>query len=175
MAHLRQRSRLARSCTKVVGECFIAARSTSLGVLQRAHLAVYHPSKPSNKFKVTVAKNDTHRDLTVLAHEIPATEYYDFDVSKRTFKAGDNTTALGFPSFGPGDKINVRYGSITSLPTKSAVPLIEVTQKLSQGMSGGPLLDEDGAVAGINHKGGPSEARDFAVHIKALTDWLSGS
>src|ERR1700758_1880412 len=38
LAHLRQRSRLARSCTKVVGGCFIAARSTSLGVLQRAHL-----------------------------------------------------------------------------------------------------------------------------------------
>ena len=38
LAHLRQRSRLARSCTKVVGGCFIATRSTSLGVLQRAHL-----------------------------------------------------------------------------------------------------------------------------------------
>src|ERR1700758_4753624 len=37
LAHLRQRSRLARSWTKVVGGCFIAARSTSLGVLQRAH------------------------------------------------------------------------------------------------------------------------------------------
>src|SRR4051812_46728390 len=37
LAHLRQRSRLARSCTKVVGGCLIAARSTSLGVLQRAH------------------------------------------------------------------------------------------------------------------------------------------
>jgi len=37
LAHLRQRSRLARSCTKVVGGCFIAARSTSLGVLHRAH------------------------------------------------------------------------------------------------------------------------------------------
>ena len=133
------------------------------------------PHSISNKFKVTVAKNDAHRDLAVLSHEIPATEYYEFEISKRTFKAGDNTTALGFPSFGPGDKINVRSGSITSLPTKSAVQMIEVTQKLSQGMSGGPLLDEDGAVAGINHKGGPSEARDFAVHYKALTDWLSGS
>src|SRR5438094_3067079 len=30
--------RLARSCTKVVGGCFIAARLTSLGILQRAHL-----------------------------------------------------------------------------------------------------------------------------------------
>ena len=138
-------------------------------------IAVYHPSKTSNKFKVTVAKNDAHRDLAVLAHEIPVTEYYEFDISKRTFKVGDNTTAIGFPSFGPGDKINVRSRSITSLPTKSAVPMIEVTQKLSQGMSGGPLLDDDGAVAGVNHKGGPGEARDFAVHVNALTDWLSKS
>jgi RNA-directed DNA polymerase len=138
-------------------------------------VAVYHPSKPSNKFKVTVAKNDTHRGLAVLANEIPATEYYELDISKRTFKAGDNTTALGFPSFGPGDKINVRSGLITSLPMKSAVPMMEVAQKLSPGMSGGPLLDEDGAVAGINHKGGPSEARDFAVHVGVLIDWLSRS
>jgi hypothetical protein len=35
---LQQRSRLARRCTKVVGACFIAARLTSLGVLQRAHV-----------------------------------------------------------------------------------------------------------------------------------------
>jgi RNA-directed DNA polymerase len=88
---------------------------------------------------------------------------------------GGLSTAIGFPGFGPGDKINVRTGSISSLPTKSAVPMIEVTQKISQGMSGGPLLDDDGAVAGINHKGGPSEARDFAVHVSALIDWLSKS
>ena len=82
-------------------------------------IAVYHPSKTSNKFKVTVAKNDAHRDLAVLAHEIPVTEYYEFDISKRTFKVGDNTTAIGFPSFGPGDKINVRSGSITSCPRRA--------------------------------------------------------
>jgi hypothetical protein len=36
LVHLRQRSRLARSCTKVVGGCFMAARLASLGVLQPA-------------------------------------------------------------------------------------------------------------------------------------------
>ena len=123
-----------------------------------------------------MAQHRLHHALHVVGqHEIAATEYYEFDISTRTLKAGDSTTALGFPSFGPGDKINVRSGLITSLPVKSAVPMIEVAQKLSPGMSGGPLLDEVGAVAGINHKGGPTEARDFAVHVKALTDWLSGS
>ena len=50
--------------------------------------------------------------------------------------------------------------------------MIEVTQKLTQGMSGGPLLDLNDTVTGIIHKGGPDEGRDFAVHIKVLEDWL---
>jgi RNA-directed DNA polymerase len=144
-------------------------------VAKATEIEVYHPSKPSNKFKASVLKYDAGRDLAILAHEIPTTEYYELEISKRTFKVGDNMTAIGFPGFGPGDKINVRSGSISSLPTKSAIQMIEVTQKLAQGMSGGPLLDEKGAVAGINHKGGPSEARDFAVHVSVLIDWLSKS
>lgn len=144
-------------------------------VEKATEVEIYHASKPSNKFKASVLKHDPHRDLAILAHEIPATEYYELNISKRAFKAGDNVTAIGFPGFGPGDKLNVRTGSISSLPMKSAVPMVEVTQKISQGMSGGPLLDEDGEVAGINHKGGPGEARDFAVHVSALTEWLSKS
>ncbi|SOC40023.1 hypothetical protein SAMN05892877_106341, partial [Rhizobium subbaraonis] len=49
---------------------------------------------------------------------------------------------------------------------------IEVTQKLTQGMSGGPVFDDNDLVAGVIHKGGPDEGRDFAVHIDALTAWL---
>lgn len=77
-----------------------------------------------------------------------------------------------YPDYGPGDSLNVRSGHISSFKEKSAVQLIEVTQKLTQGMSGGPLLDDDGRVAGIIHKGGPQEGRDFAVHINALIAWL---
>ena len=144
-------------------------------VAKATEIELYHPSKPSNKFKANVLKHDADRDLAVLEHEVPTTEYYELEISKRALKAGDSMTAIGFPGFGPGDRINVRSGTISSLPTKSSVPMIEVTQKLAQGMSGGPLLDEDGMVAGINHKGGPSEARDFAVHISALIEWLSKS
>jgi hypothetical protein len=46
LAHLRQRRRPARSCTKVVGGCFMAARSTSLGVLQREHWISSHGKPP---------------------------------------------------------------------------------------------------------------------------------
>jgi len=62
---------------------------------------------------------------------------------------------------------------VSSLPIKHGVKLIEVTQKLSQGMSGGPLLDSENAVVGVVHKGGPSEERDFAIHIEELNAWLT--
>ena len=78
-------------------------------------------------------------------------------------------TAVGYPGWAPGDPLNVRPGFVSTITVKSAVQLIEVTQKLSQGMSGGPLLDANNAVAGIIYKGGPNEARDFAVHIRS---WL---
>jgi RNA-directed DNA polymerase len=133
---------------------------------------VYHPSKPSNKFKVKVAKRCEHRDLAILEHYIADTEYYEMDRSHNVISIGDEVTAVGYPSYGPGDKINVRSGTVSSLPIKSAVQMIEVTQKLSQGMSGGPVVDGNLAVVGVIHKGGPYEGRDFAVHIKVLNEWI---
>jgi hypothetical protein len=84
-------------------------------------------------------------------------------------------TAVGYPSFGPGDRLNVRDGNVSSLPVKHGIQYIEVQQKLSQGMSGGPVLDGNDAVVGIVHKGGPGEPRDFAIHIDVLNVWLAGA
>jgi RNA-directed DNA polymerase len=84
-------------------------------------------------------------------------------------------TAVGYPGFGPGDRLNIRDGNVSSLPVRHGVQLIEVQQKLSQGMSGGPLLDPYDAVAGIVHKGGPSEPRDLAIHIDELNAWLASA
>lgn len=133
---------------------------------------VLHPSKHANTFKATVCKCDEHRDLAILDHQIPATEYFELEPIARVIATGDPMTAVGYPGWAPGDPLNVRPGVISTLTVKSAVQLIEVTQKLTQGMSGGPLLDANGSVAGIIHKGGPNEGRDFVVHIKVLEDWL---
>jgi len=133
---------------------------------------VFHPSKHANKFKATVLKRHKHRDLAILDHRIPATEYFELDPVSHTIATGDPVTALGYPDWAPGDRLNIRPGFVSTLTVKRAVQLIEVTQKLTQGMSGGPLLDANYAVAGIIHKGGPAEGRDFAVHLKELEDWL---
>jgi RNA-directed DNA polymerase len=150
-----------------------------VGLVTAAHcvegvneVSVLHPSKPANTFKATVRTRHEHRDLAILDHQIPPTEYFELDPGSRAIATGDPMIAVGYPGWAPGDPLNIRPGFVSALTVKSAVQLIEVTQKLTQGMSGGPLLDVNDAVAGIIHKGGPSEGRDFAVHIKVLEDWL---
>lgn len=150
-----------------------------VGLVTAAHcvnevddLVVYHPTKPSNKFKVTVVERCNYRDLAILEHHIADNEYFQMDRSHHVVSIGDEVTAVGYPSYGLGDKINVRLGTVSSLPIKSAVQMIEVTQKLAQGMSGGPVIDGNHAVVGVVHKGGPQEGRDFAIHIKVLNDWI---
>ncbi|MER9164257.1 reverse transcriptase domain-containing protein [Mesorhizobium sp. M0227] len=151
-----------------------------VGLVTAAHcvegvdeIEVYHPSKFANRFTATVLKRDKHRDLAILGHAIPTTEYFDFERSTHAVAVGQELIAVGYPSFGPGDRLNVRDGKVSSLPVKHGVKLIEVTQKLSQGMSGGPILDSNDAVAGVVHKGGPGEGRDFAIHVEVLNDWLA--
>jgi len=134
---------------------------------------VYHPSKRSNVFAAKVLKRDQDRDLAILGHTIPITDYFEVERSASAVSVGHELTAAGYPSFGPGDGLNVREGKVSSIPVKHGIKLIEVTQKLSQGMSGGPLLNDSNAVVGIIHKGGPDEERDFAIDIDVLDAWLA--
>jgi len=161
-----------------------------VGLVTAAHcvdgaseIEVFHPLRTSNRFKVDVKHLCSHRDLAILEHSIASTEYFELGANTGSPTIGTVTLAAGFPTYGPGDRLNVRRGSISSLMTRSAVPLIEVSQMLGQGMSGGPLMNEDHEVLGIIHKGGPvayvaedlsvSPQRQFAVAISELKAWVS--
>lgn len=142
-------------------------------VADLSEVEIFHPSKHANTFKTQVARIDKDRDLAVLAHSVPSTEFFELSCSTSPVAVGDAMTAIGYPSWGFGDPLNVRPGVVSALTVKSGVQLIEVNQKLSQGMSGGPILDAAGEVIGIIHKGGPTEGRDFAIHIDVLLEWLA--
>ncbi|MGY4398617.1 RNA-directed DNA polymerase [Sphingomonas sp. UYAg733] len=135
---------------------------------------LHHPSRPSNTFKVEIAHYSKQRDVAVLSHAIPATDYYELAESIIAAVTGDSVSAIGFPDFGPADKINVRGGTVSSTTKKSGIQLFEVNFKLAQGMSGGPVVNDQDAVVGITHKGGPHEPRDFAIVIAELRKWIDG-
>lgn len=138
-----------------------------VGLVTAAHcvagvkeVTIHHPSRPSNKFKVTVANFSKHRDLAILAHTIPTTEFYELSKSPTAAVTGDPILAIGYPDFSPADKVNLRTGTVSSTTIKSLIKLLEVNFKFIQGMSGGPVVDANDQVVGIIHKGGPKEKRD---------------
>jgi RNA-directed DNA polymerase len=178
-ADIRERAVWVVENGEIQGTCFFLK---GVGLVTAAHcvgdvkeVEVLHPSKHANKFKATIRKLDKDRDLAILDHKIPTTEYFELDLVPNAVVIGDPVIAVGYPDWGPADPLNVRPGVVSTLTVKHGVLLIEVTQKLAQGMSGGPLLDANDTVAGIIHRGGPSEGRDFAVRIKVLEDWLKES
>ncbi len=152
-----------------------------IGLVTAAHCVegvkeafVHHPSRPSNKFKVSVDRYSKHRDLALLSHQIPDHEFYLLAKSTTAASIGDPVTAIGYPEFGPADRANFRHGMVSSTTTRSLVRLFEVNFKLTQGMSGGPIIDNSDAVVGVIHKGGPLEGRDFAIVIEELYKWIAG-
>jgi RNA-directed DNA polymerase len=134
---------------------------------------IHHPSRRSNKFKVSVTHYSKHRDLAILAHTIPRTDFYELSKSPTAAVTGDPVVAIGYPDFGPADNVNIRNGTVSSTTTKSLIKLLEVNFKFIQGMSGGPVIDANDQVVGIIHKGGPEETRDFAIVIAEFDSWIA--
>lgn len=151
-----------------------------IGLVTAAHCVkgatavdLLHPSKHATLFKAKVLHLHEHQDLALLDHTaIPVTEYYELDASATSPVIKEQVTAVGYPSWAPGQSLNIRPGTVSLLMPKSGVQMIEVTQQLMQGMSGGPLLNSDGEVAGIIHKGGPDEGRQLAIQLSVLAEWL---
>lgn len=141
-----------------------------------AEVEVLHPSRHKTKFIAKVLHYDDRRDLAVLDHtKIPATEFYELQPAGKAAPVGEAVLALGYPDWGYGDRLNIRPGEISVLLVRSAVQLIEVTQQLTQGMSGGPIVNVAGEVVGIIHKGGPDEGRQLAISFSELEASLLAS
>lgn len=160
------------------GTCFFL---NGVGLVTSAHcvegamtVQVLHPTRHTTKFPAAILHRCEDRDLAILdtAH-IPHSEFYEMDTATNIPKSTEPVLALGYPSWGLGERLNIRSGSVTILTRKFGVQLIEVTQQLSKGMSGGPILDNSGKVIGIIRSGGPSEPRQFAVDVREIKGTLS--
>jgi len=147
-----------------------------VGLITAAHcvkgvteVEVLHPSRHTTKFVAKVLHRDEDRDVALLDHTgIPETEFYELEPAAKAAAVGDPVVALGYPSWGYGDRLNVRSGNVTVLLARHAVQLVEVTQQLAKGMSGGPIVNFAGEVVGITHKGGADEERQLAINLSEL-------
>jgi S1-C subfamily serine protease len=147
-----------------------------IGLVTAAHcvkgvteVEVLHPSRHTTKFTAKVLHYDEDRDVALLdSSSIPATEHYELESAPVAAAMAEAVTAVGFPDWGLGERLNIRPGEVCSLTARFGVQMIEVTQQLTPGMSGGPILNATGEVLGIVHKGGPTEGRQLAIKLSEL-------
>lgn len=145
-------------------------------VAGKSEVEVLHPSRHNTRFKVKVQHYDRDRDVAVLDHTtIPSTEFYELEPAEKAIEVTEAVLAVGYPLWGLGERLNIRPGAVSLLTVQFGVRLIEVTQQLTQGMSGGPILNAEGKVVGIVHKGGPEEGRQLAIKLTELEASLKKS
>ena len=125
-------------------------------------------AKTGKMFKATPKNSDITLDLCILDHDVPSSEYLELEQSTSAEKLGDDITALGFPSYAPGDSITKRIGKIEGFSIQHTVKRMQVDCNLSQGMSGGPLLNTRSQVISIIHKGDPS-AKNLATLVSEIS------
>lgn len=114
-------------------------------------------------------------DLAVLrlddAGELPVAE-----IRRTAVEVGEAVIAVGYPGGGPatvstGEVVALVEGELLDEPAD----VIRVDAEIAQGNSGGPLLDEDGAVIGVVFALDVVSGDGLAVPVDTLLERLDGS
>lgn len=84
----------------------------------------------------------------------------------------DKTTyANDFPTY-KNEDVEMRQGHVGKFVTHKGVKCIEHDATLAEGSSGGPLVDENGYVVGINRSGWQDGLTFYAIRVNQLKDIL---
>jgi RNA-directed DNA polymerase len=139
---------------------------------------IYHPAFPTNRFSVTLAQCDRHRDLAILTVPAELTRVEQIPLYRgKPPSDGSDVTLFGYPNHSAARPIRLERGKLIRTFPKSAVSYFEITPKIIEGNSGGPLLDDKYraigvAVLGLGGSTDLKHAEFFAVNCSELIDWL---
>ena len=103
------------------------------------------------RYDATVLEKDTTSDLTLL--RIDGGGSFDAIAvgNPNTVRMGDEVLALGFPLADTiGTNLTVTRGIVSSTRTVDGVTMLQTDASLNPGNSGGPLVNRDGEVIGVN-------------------------
>jgi RNA-directed DNA polymerase len=112
----------------------------------------FHPSRPTEKFPITILKYDSHLDIAIL--EIPAATSSSLALATRDdLHKNQRIQLVGYPNYGSGDSLFHEWGHFLVNKVRSGVTYRVVSTKIAAGNSGGPILDEHYRVVGIAARG----------------------
>ena len=127
------------------------------------------------RYDADVLERDSTSDLALL--QIDGGSFDAIAIGNSdTVRMGDEVLALGFPIADTiGTNLTVTRGIISSTRTENGVALLQTDASLNPGNSGGPLVNLDGEVIGVNSSrieetdsGRPVTNIGFAVSVSEL-------
>lgn len=133
---------------------------------------IYHKDYPAKKFKVSVQTLDKHRDLAILTCEI---KMEGIPIRPSAPQQHEPIYLVGYPNHAAGRPLRNERGQLISSFPRSGVTMIEVSAKIIEGNSGGPVLDEGYrllgiAKSGINSKTPVSQAEFLAISAHEIVN-----
>ncbi|MBX3203595.1 MAG: trypsin-like peptidase domain-containing protein [Labilithrix sp.] len=138
-------------------------------------MKAYHPANSGAFFPVEVVARDNTLDLAVLAVRTASLGTLPLDLSA-TMTDGMSLRVAGFPNYGPGMTAPIYSGTVVGTRAWHGrqLPILDAT--IVAGMSGGPALNNSGAVIGvavtgaIDHASAKATEKHGAVPIAALSE-----
>jgi RNA-directed DNA polymerase len=109
---------------------------------------VLKASSPSISYRVNGWQSARNLDLAII--DTDAVHAATLTISERQIHAGDEITITGFPNwFSPADGLELQSVKVTQTKIVHGKSYILTGGSIREGASGGPMLDEFGAVVGV--------------------------
>jgi len=120
--------------------------ATNFHVIQGASEAFFYVNNSQKKFKIDgYVSVDKSSDLILL--KVSNTERNPIKITKDSISPGDNVFVIGSPK---GLPASISDGIISGLRNIEGIDLLQITAPISQGSSGGPVLNKKGELIGIS-------------------------
>lgn len=144
---------------------------TNAHVVEGAYSAKVHSLSKTYK-EVTIIKRDDEIDLAVLEVNSIGEQIISL-ANDSDLRVGQRILAIGNPE---GLERTVSDGLISAIRNSDGTQEIQISAPISDGSSGGPLLNIQGSVIGVTYAGyEKGQNLNFAVGIKTLKQFLKTS
>lgn len=137
---------------------------------------LYRPKYMKEKIRVKRKFYNDEKDLAILEPIDAVTIEESYKKTQHQVCYGDKITLVGYPEHGPGKKITIKDGHVTSFGQYIGQSYIKISQPIVGGNSGGPLLDSYGRVVAVAQRGlgttGKAANVEFfgAIPVNAVMD-----
>jgi S1-C subfamily serine protease len=154
----------------------------------KANFPLYAAFSKGDMEEAFLVAYDKSKDIAVLKLNNPTTKRSNLELGMFSkTPVGDEFWAVGYPgasdfykasaSVADIDDSTVTKGTISRVITESGTGnlIYQTDVNLNQGSSGGPLVDSDGSVVGINYQGSLSNNIFYAISIEDLLPLLNAN